>query len=116
MKGFRMGLVSNRRQPLFEVAERLGVKEHFHLLLAAGEVGAWKPDPGLLHAAAEKLSIHPANAIYVGDNYFADVLAAKAAGMLPVLYDPDGLFPEADCPVISRIDQVLEVVAEKPAA
>lgn len=113
--GFRLGLVSNRRQPLFEVAERMGIQQYFGLLLAAGEVGAWKPDPGLLHAAAEKMSINPSNSIYVGDNYFADVLAAEAAGMLPVLYDPDGLFPEAECAVISHFNQLIELIAEKTA-
>jgi phosphoglycolate phosphatase len=115
-RGLRLGLVSNRRQPLFEVAERMAMQQHFHLLLAAGEVGAWKPDPGLLHAAAERLAIQPAKSIYVGDNYFADVLAAEAAGMLPILYDPDGLFPEAECAVISRFDQVVEYVADQQAA
>jgi HAD superfamily hydrolase (TIGR01549 family) len=114
-RGLRLGLVSNRRQPLFEVAERTGMRQHFHLLLAAGEVGAWKPDPGLLHTAAERLAVDPVHCIYVGDNYFADVLAAEAAGMLPVLYDPDGLFPEADCPVISGFDQIVDYIAETPA-
>ena len=111
-RGLRLGLVSNRRKPLNEVASRMGVEEHFDLLLAAGEVGAWKPDPGLLYAAAERISVEPARSIYVGDNYFADVLAAEAAGMLPILYDPDTLFPEAECAVISDFEQILDFIAK----
>ena len=47
---------SNRRKPLQEVAARHEMEHHFDLLLAAGEVGAWKPDPGLLQTAAERLN------------------------------------------------------------
>lgn len=105
-QGIHLGLVSNRRNPLHDIAARHDVSHHFDLLLAAGEVGAWKPDPGLLLAAAERLSVEPAESIYVGDNYYADVRAAEAAGMLPLLYDPDRLFDEAHCPVIDQFDQI----------
>jgi HAD superfamily hydrolase (TIGR01549 family) len=111
-----LGLVSNRRKPLHEVAARHEMEHHFDLLLAAGEVGAWKPDPGLLQVAAERLNVEPSESIYVGDNYFADVIAAEAAGMQPLLFDPDHLFDEAQCPILERIGQVLDFLTENPTA
>jgi HAD superfamily hydrolase (TIGR01549 family) len=114
-RGLHLGLVSNRRNPLHEVAAEHEMNHHFDLLLAAGEVGAWKPDPGLLLAAAEKLSIEPEESIYVGDNYFADVHAAEAAGMLPLLFDPDHLFEEAQCPVIEEFNQILGYLNSHPS-
>jgi FMN phosphatase YigB (HAD superfamily) len=48
--------------------------------------------------------------IYVGDNYYADVVGARAAGLQPVLYDPLGIFPEADCATIRSFDQLNSIV------
>jgi len=47
--------------------------------------------------------------MYVGDNYFADVVGARGAGLQPVLYDPAGIYPEANCPVIVSLDGLLEL-------
>jgi FMN phosphatase YigB (HAD superfamily) len=46
----------------------------------------------------------------VGDNYFADVVGARRAGLQPVLYDPRALYPEADCPIITSFDQLIPVL------
>jgi FMN phosphatase YigB (HAD superfamily) len=43
----------------------------------------------------------PEQTLYIGDNYFADVVGARRAGLRPVLYDPKGLFHEPGCPVIA---------------
>ena len=60
-----------------------------------------------LHLALERLGANAAESIYVGDNYWADVIGAQRAGVQPVLYDPHRLFPEADCPVLAQIDDLL---------
>jgi len=69
----------------------------------AGEVGAEKPDPLIFTEALQRLDSRAAQALYVGDNYYADVVGAQRAGILPVLLDPEAIFPEADCPVINEI-------------
>ncbi|HLH42995.1 MAG TPA: HAD family hydrolase [Bryobacteraceae bacterium] len=48
------------------------------------EIGAFKPSPRLLLAAASKLGVRPAEALYVGDRQEVDGAAAQAAGM-PVI-------------------------------
>ncbi|MCK5053285.1 MAG: HAD family hydrolase [Anaerolineales bacterium] len=101
--GFKLGLVSNRNEPLDEIVESLGLMGMFDLMLAAGEVGWYKPDPRLLQFAAERLGVEPGETIYLGDNFHADVLGASAAGMTPVLLDPRGLYPEADCWVVPSV-------------
>ncbi len=101
--GFKLGLVSNRSDPLDEIVESLGLKDMFDLLLAAGEVGWYKPDPRLLLFAAERLGVEPSETLYLGDNFHADVMGASAAGMTPVLIDPRGLYPEADCWVVPSV-------------
>jgi FMN phosphatase YigB (HAD superfamily) len=107
-QGYRLGLVSNRDEPLGEVAETLGLDGLFDFTLSAGEAGAWKPDPAIFVHALKLAGVPPASAAYVGDNYYADMVGSQGAGLLPILYDPTGLFPEATCRVIHSISNLLE--------
>jgi putative hydrolase of the HAD superfamily len=74
---------------------------YFDWLVAAGEVGVSKPDPAIFHLALERAGAPADQAVYVGDNYWADVVGAQRAGLRPVLLDPHRLFPEAVCPVLT---------------
>ena len=73
----------------------------------AGEVGAWKPDPKIFDRAMELSDTTPEKMIYVGDNYYADILGANNAGLQPVLLDDKGVFPDAECVVIERLDELI---------
>ncbi len=108
-RGYRLGLITNRKNvPRFhELLEEMQLGAHFALTLASGEVGVSKPNPGIFYAAMERLGTVAAEALYVGDNYWADVIGARRAGITPVLFDPHHLFPEADCLVLERIDDLL---------
>jgi FMN phosphatase YigB (HAD superfamily) len=103
-------VVSNRQDSLAEVISALGLDWAFQVVLAAGEVDLWKPDPGLLLHAASLAGVEPKATMYVGDNYFADVIAARGAGMRPVLFDPMELFPEAECAVIGSLGELRSLV------
>ena len=112
--GFRLGVLSNRTEPYRETLESSGLLSYFDLVLAAGEVRVWKPDPRVFQHALERLNVRPEETLYVGDNYFADVVGAQAAGISPVLLDPDGIFPEASCPVIRSLKDLEDILsAEK---
>ena len=101
--GYTVGLVSNRSAPLGPLAAELGLLDLFHFTLAAGEAGAYKPAPEIFLKAVDLAGCGPAEAVYVGDNYYADIEGARGAGLRPVLIDPRGLFPEAGCAVIHTI-------------
>ena len=102
-KGFRLGVISNRSEPFDEQLAALGIHSYFEYSLAAGTIDAWKPDPRIFQHALNQMNVKPAQAVYVGDNYFADVIGAHNAGIRPILIDPVNLFPEADCLVIDSI-------------
>jgi FMN phosphatase YigB (HAD superfamily) len=108
--GYRLGVLSNRTKPIQEELAQLGLYEFFELTLVAAEVSAWKPDPLIFQRALERISASPATTLYVGDNYYADILGAAKAGLQPVLIDPDGLFPEAECPVIRTIGDLTGLI------
>ena len=94
--GYNLGLVSNRSNPCQEECQRLGLLEYFDFAYVAAEVDAWKPDPQIFDRALEITGSPPLRTIYIGDNYYADVLGAKNAGLQPVLLDPEGIFSGAD--------------------
>lgn len=108
-RGYCLGLITNRENVprFYELLAEMALGSYFALTLASGEVGISKPHPGIFYTAMDRLGAKAKEAVYVGDNYWADVIGARRAGITPVLLDPHGLFPEADCPVVERIDQLL---------
>jgi HAD superfamily hydrolase (TIGR01549 family) len=101
--GFSLAVVSNRSRPYDDLMTALDLTQFFEFWLAAGELGSFKPDPTVLQHAAERAGVRAEQTVYVGDNFYADVVGARAAGMHPVLFDPKGVYPEVDCLVIRDI-------------
>jgi FMN phosphatase YigB (HAD superfamily) len=110
--GYLMAVLSNRDRPFREILDTHQVSEFFDFSLAGGEVNSYKPDPGLFEHALRHAKLGAREAVYVGDNYFADVIGARRAGLTPVLYDPLGIFPEADCAAIKTFDELNLVIKD----
>jgi HAD superfamily hydrolase (TIGR01509 family) len=111
-RGFRLGMVSNRDVPCDDELDELGLSPFFELTLVGGEVNSYKPDPRIFYHAIERMKLKPSQALYVGDNYFADALGAQEAGLPVVLIDPIRLFPEATCPVITTMEELPDVIIQ----
>ena len=109
--GYTVGLVSNRTDPLEALVAELGLTGAFDFTLSAGQAGSWKPEPGIFQAAVRRAGCGPSQAVYVGDNYYADVLGARAAGLTPILIDPDGVFPDPGCVVIATLAELEATLA-----
>jgi putative hydrolase of the HAD superfamily len=115
--GLTVGLVSNRDNPLTGLAIELGIIEHFHFTLAAGQVNSWKPEPEIFHHALRLGGdVAPDDAVYIGDNYYADVIGARGAGISAVLLDEEGAFPDVKdkCHVISKLSDLKRTVPDTP--
>lgn len=108
--GFSLGVVSNRDEPFEDYLASLNLYSHFNLTLAAGEINAWKPEPEIFLYAVQQFNLAPGQALYVGDNYYADILGAREAGLQPVLLDSDQVFPNPGCPVIHKISDLLQLL------
>jgi putative hydrolase of the HAD superfamily len=91
----------------YELLDKMELRPYFEMTLASGEVGVHKPEPGIFHEALARLGARAEESLYVGDNYWADVVGAQRAGVMPVLFDPHRLFPEADCLILERMDDLL---------
>jgi FMN phosphatase YigB (HAD superfamily) len=108
--GYILAVISNRDKPFHELLASHSLSEYFHFSLAAGEVDIYKPDPGVFKHALERGKVTAQETVYVGDNYFADVVGSRRAGLHPVLYDPVGIFPEADCAKIESFDELIPLI------
>lgn len=109
--GLRLAVLSNRTTSCNEYLETIGLNTYFDFALVAGEVDSWKPSPQIFRHALQRLGTTAEETLYIGDNYYADILGAQSAGLRPVLIDPTGLFPEADCPVIRSLSELTPLVA-----
>jgi putative hydrolase of the HAD superfamily len=109
--GYTVGLVSNRTETLETLVGELGLAGCFVFTLSAGQAECWKPDPRIFLKGAELAGAAPEATVYVGDNFYADVEGARAAGLQPVLIDPHGVFPDAGCPVIHSLGELEGVLA-----
>jgi HAD superfamily hydrolase (TIGR01509 family) len=107
--GFLLGVVSNRTRPYEDVLEKFGLNRYFDCVIAAGVVVAWKPEPEIFRYALKALGLQAKEAIYVGDNYYADVIGAQRAGLCPVLLDPEGVFPDTDATVIRKFSELMKL-------
>jgi len=111
--GYQLGLITNRHAPVDDYLRDIQLFDFFEMTLTAGEVGIWKPEKGIFQQALYKLDITPAEAVYIGDNYYADVVGAQAVGMLPILLDPNGYFGDVDCQIIRSLGDIQEAIIQR---
>ncbi len=67
-----------------------GLGDFFQFVMSSADYVVRKPHPALLETAAGKLGASVGAVWYVGDTLRYDVTGAIAAGMIPVLYSPNG--------------------------
>ena len=108
--GYRLGVISNRDLPFTEELKQIGLEVYFDLAVSGGEAGSKKPDPGIFHYTLSRAGLRPEETMYVGDNYFADVVGARNAGIHPVLLDIGGIFHQPGCPTIQSLAELRGVL------
>jgi HAD superfamily hydrolase (TIGR01549 family) len=82
-KNDRMAIVSNfdYAPAAYMLLNKFDIRKYFERVVISVEVGWRKPRPEIFLKALELLSLGPGDALYVGDNYYADVVGAKSVGM-----------------------------------
>lgn len=109
-RGITLALVANWDSNLSSLTEKLGIREAFSAIVSSQIAGVEKPDPVIFLRAADELSLSVTAdpVLYVGNEYRADVLGARAAGLIPVLIDRNNLYQHADCLRFSSLCEWLE--------
>ena len=106
-RGYILGVVSNSDGRIETAFEQAGLTSYFDFFIDSFHVGVEKPEPEIFRLATRRAMVAPEQAAYVGDLYWVDVVGARSAGLLPILYDPFHINHDADCLTISAIGELL---------
>ncbi len=86
----------------------LDLARRLDAIVVGGDIGFYKPDERAFAALLARLGASPAEVLFVGDSYDADVVGAHNAGMRTAWVSADG----ADRPGSVIPDYVLASAAE----
>jgi HAD superfamily hydrolase (TIGR01509 family) len=106
-RGLRLVVVSNANGTLLAHMERLGMTARFDYILDSQDEGVEKPDPRFFEIALTRSGARRETTIHVGDLYYVDVVGARNAGLRAVLLDEANLRPDADCPRVRSLDDLV---------
>jgi putative hydrolase of the HAD superfamily len=110
-RGLTLVVVSNANGTLRAHMNRLGLTDRFDHVLDSADEGVEKPDPRFFEIALQRSGARKETTIHVGDLYYVDVIGARNAGLRGVLLDEADLRPDADCPRIRTLDQLVVQIA-----
>jgi REG-2-like HAD superfamily hydrolase len=126
--GVQLAVISNFTDALVAVCRTHELDGYFDCLVASTVTGSQKPDVSIFREALRRTGADPETSLHVGDNYIADVLGARAAGIDGVLVDRTrgggrGMFDFAlrdglggsrgavlDCPVVADLRELLALI------
>lgn len=115
-RGIRLAVVANWNKSLGDLVRRLDIGHLFECIVSSQEAGVEKPDPAIFQVALKAMSLleNPGSVVYVGNEYRADIVGARSAGLMPVLLDVNNRYPYADCQRIVSIRELLSVIDIAP--
>lgn len=108
--GYLLGVITNRSKPIYNEMLENGLDLHFDFYLTGSQLGAYKPRKEIFENLVSFTGHSKDELLYVGDNYYADVLGARNAGIETVLLNWNGLYPDVDCPTIDSIPELLPLL------
>jgi HAD superfamily hydrolase (TIGR01549 family) len=82
----QLGLVTNYDHPpaIYKLLSNTKLDNSFSVVKISGKIGIWKPDPRILFAAIQEMSVNNSDCLMVGDSA-DDVEAAICANIDPIL-------------------------------
>lgn len=120
---FRLGIVSNYPDgdAIRASLRKLGLARFFECVVVSADIGRVKPHPLPFQKCLDAMSLTPEQAIYVGDNWLADVQGGKRLGMqvirtiqyeAPERFDPqpEDLQPDAVVEHLTQVEPMLKAV------
>ncbi len=110
-RDLRLVVVSNANGTLRAHMDRIDLTRRFDWVLDSADEGVEKPDPRFFEIALARSGARKDTTIHVGDLYHVDVLGARSAGLRGVMLDEADLRPDADCPRVRSLDQLVERIA-----
>lgn len=114
--GLKLAIVSNSEGRLRSVLERVGLDEHFELVIDSHLEGVQKPDPEIFRRALVRLGVPAERSVYAGDIPEVDVQGAERVGMRGVLIDGGGHYASlASVPRARSVAELIDALLSLPA-
>jgi putative hydrolase of the HAD superfamily len=110
-RGLTLVVVSNANGTLRTHMDRVGLSQWFDCVIDSCDEGVEKPDPRIFEIALARVNADPKTTIHVGDLYQVDVVGARAAGLRGILLDETNLHPDADCPRLRSLTELVDQIA-----
>jgi HAD superfamily hydrolase (TIGR01509 family) len=110
--GLKLTVVSNANGTLCAHLARIGLDGLVDCMLDSHDERVEKPDPRLFEIALDRSGAARETTIHVGDLYNVDVVGARNAGIRAVLMDEADLRPDADCPRVRSLDELVTRIRE----
>jgi len=83
--GKKLGIITNSFEGHADkILEKLHLKHFFSAVVDSGTVRAYKPASEIFTAVTDALGVSSKDTVFVGDEYYADMVGAKSAGMTAV--------------------------------
>jgi FMN phosphatase YigB (HAD superfamily) len=67
----------------------LSLYDYFDTVVCSSEIVFRKPDRAMFEVALRSLKVSPSEAMFIGDDYHADIIGAKKVGMKAVWLNPN---------------------------
>jgi putative hydrolase of the HAD superfamily len=99
-------VLANWDSSLPVVLRDAGLDRFFRCALSSEVLGWEKPERACFEAFLSRTSLDSSATIYVGNEYIADVIGARDAGLTPLLVDRGGKLTAADC---ARVSSFMEL-------
>ena len=101
----RLGIISNGdlEQQLYKL-KKMGIKDYFKIVIAAGEVGVAKPNIKIFEIACERAKRDPEFCYYIGDDLNTDTISCKKINMKGIWINRTG--DDVKIPDVAVIDSL----------
>lgn len=116
--GLPVAMVSNADGRVEELLRRAGICQvgpgplvSVAAVIDSTVVGFEKPDPGIFAVALAAVNLPAGQVVHVGDSVRADVNGARATGIRPIHFDPQGLCAAGDHPHLRSLAELPRLVA-----
>ena len=112
---YTLGIITNGFPETQSIKlERSDLKKYFKWVIYSGEVGKAKPHPEIFDFSMKKAHILHEEALFIGDDFEADIVGAKIVGLETIWFNPKGKAePRQDQYadyIVSSLKQISDIV------
>ena len=105
LSDFRFGIITNGNdEQQRKKLQRTGLARFFTTVVTSDECGVAKPNPRIFAEACRRGGVSASKAMFVGDNWYADVEGSRSAGMYPIWIRRGAAVPKGPPSKIATID------------